>query len=220
MTPPAAASSFKITVLLSGSGTTMVNLQQHIAKGLVPAQIVQVVSSRRDVAGVIRAQELGLPVHILGRKKFTQNKIFDARAYAAALVETVAPYQPDLVVMAGFMTQLAEPFLSRFQTINVHPALLPSFGGKGYYGHHVHEAVLAAGVKISGATVHFANSQYDRGPIICQEAVPVEEDDTPDTLAQRIQAAERRIYPKAVAMIAKGLVTVDGNRTVIREERC
>ncbi|MBN2527793.1 MAG: phosphoribosylglycinamide formyltransferase [Deltaproteobacteria bacterium] len=212
-------STFRLAVLLSGSGTTMVNLQKHIDAGQVPAKIVQVVSSRRNVLGIERAKELGLPVSVLGRKRFTHDKSFDADGYSQALADLLEPHRPDLVVMAGFMTQLAAPFLNRFQTINVHPALLPSFGGKGFYGHHVHESVLDAGVKISGATVHFANSQYDRGPIICQEAVPVKEDDTPDSLAARVQDAERRIYPKAVAMIAKGLVTIKDNRTVIRSEQ-
>ncbi|MBN2342722.1 MAG: phosphoribosylglycinamide formyltransferase [Deltaproteobacteria bacterium] len=212
-----ASRPFHITVLLSGSGTTMVNLQQHIEGGKIPGKIVQVVSSRKNVLGVERAREYGIPVSILGRKKFTRNKQFDADAYAEALVELVSPYEPNLVVMAGFMTQLADPFLKKFQTINVHPALLPSFGGKGFYGHHVHEAVLAAGVKISGATVHFADGRYDRGPIICQEAVPVEESDTPDTLAARVQAAERRIYPKAVSLIAEGRVAIQGQRTVISD---
>lgn len=216
--PSPASSPFRITVLLSGSGTTMVNLQNRILAGEVPAEIVQVVSSRKNVKGVERAEEFGLPVSILGRKNFTRDKQFDTDAYSAALAGLVAPFRPDLVVMAGFMTQLGMPFLSRFQTINVHPALLPSFGGRGFFGHHVHEAVLEAGVKVSGATVHFANDQYDRGPIICQEAVPVLEDDTPDTLAARVQAAERRIYPKAVTLIAKGLVSIRNNRTVIQKE--
>lgn len=213
-----SSADFKITILLSGSGTTMVNMQQQIERGNVPAKIVQVVSSRKKVLGVDRAREFGIPVFTLGRKQFIKNKQFDALAYSAALARIVAPYKPDLVVMAGFMTQLAAPFLNKFQTINVHPALLPSFGGKGFFGHHVHEAVLEAGAKVSGATVHYANSQYDRGPIICQEAIPVEENDTPDSLAARVQAAERRIYPKAVALIAKGRVQIVENRTVIQPE--
>jgi len=168
---------------------------------------------------VARAKELGLPVEVLQRKPFTRDGVFDADAYAIALRDLLAPLQPDLVIMAGFMTRLAAPFLNAFRTLNVHPALLPSFGGPGFFGHHVHEAVLQSGVKLSGATVHFADSEYDRGPIVCQEAVPVLDDDTPDSLAARVQEAERRIYPKAVALVAKGLVTVEGNRTRIAAER-
>jgi phosphoribosylglycinamide formyltransferase-1 len=113
------------------------------------------------------------------------------------------------------MTRLEYPLLDKFKTINVHPALLPCFGGEGFYGHHVHEAVLDAGVKVSGATVHFADSRYDKGPIIVQSTVEVYENDTPDSLARRVQEAERRIYPEAVALIARGLVQISGRRTII-----
>lgn len=182
----------------------MVNLQEHIARGDVPAEIVVVVSSRKAVLGVERARERSIPVEILGRKRFKREGVFDEAAYSRALVEMLEPYQPNLVVMAGFMTKLAGPLLERYDVVNVHPALLPMFGGEGYYGHHVHEAVLKAGVKITGATVHFADAKYDQGPIIAQEAVAVLEDDTPDSLADRVQAAERRIYPKAIALYATG----------------
>ncbi len=202
----------RIAVLLSGGGTTMVNLQEHIARGDVPAEIVVVVSSRKKILGLERAKKLGLETRLLGRKRFKKDGRFDSTAYSEALAELLTPYAPDLVVMAGFMTQLAAPLLNRYDVLNVHPALLPMFGGDGYYGHHVHEAALAAGVKVSGATVHFADAAYDRGPIVLQEAVPVLEDDTPETLADRVQACERRIYPKAVALYAKGLLKREEGR--------
>ena len=207
----------RLAVLLSGSGTTMVNLQKHIQKGDIPATIEVVVSSRRDVLGLTRAEELGIPTRILTRKPFRKKGRFDPNAYAESLKTILEEFSPDLVVMAGFMTRLAEPVLNHFDVLNVHPALLPMFGGDGFYGHHVHEAVLDAGVKISGATVHFADAQYDHGPIILQEAVPVLESDTPDTLAERVQAAERRIYPKAVALFAQGLLKREGKRVRILE---
>ncbi len=207
----------RVAVLLSGGGTTMVNLQEHIEKGEIPAEIVVVVSSRKKVLGIERATQLGLDTRVLRRKPFIRDGVFDPEAYSRGLVELLEPFAPDLVVMAGFMTRLAAPVLHRFDVLNVHPALLPMFGGEGYYGHHVHEAVLAAGVKVTGATVHFADPQYDHGPIILQEAVPVEEDDTPDTLADRVQACERRIYPKAVALYARGLLKREGNRVHIIE---
>lgn len=205
----------RVAVLLSGGGTTMVNLQEHIQAGSVPAEIVVVVSSRKKVKGVERAEKLGLTTRVLKRKPFIKDGVFDTEAYSRALTELLEPYAPDLVVMAGFMTQLAPPVLTQFDVLNVHPALLPMFGGDGFYGHHVHEAVLNAGVKISGATVHFADAEYDHGPIILQEAVPVKEDDTPDTLADRVQACERRIYPKAVALYAQGRLKRDGRRVRI-----
>lgn len=206
----------RIAVLLSGSGTTMVNLQEHIARGEVPAEIVVVVSSRKKALGVERAQELGLETRVLGRRKgFKKDGVFDCTAYSEQLVKILEPFEPDLVVMAGFMTRLESPILDRYDVLNVHPALLPMFGGDGFYGHHVHEAVLRAGVKVSGATVHFADAAYDHGPIVLQEAVPVLEEDTPDTLADRIQACERRIYPKAVALYAKGLLKREEGRVRI-----
>ncbi len=207
---------FKLAVLISGSGTTMVNLQEHILNGSVPAEIAVVVSSRKNVAGIQRARDLGIETVVLGRQKFKTDGVFDHGAYSRALKDVLAPYAPDLVVMAGFMTRLESSFLDSFLTVNVHPALLPCFGGEGFYGHHVHEAVLNAGVKLSGATVHFADSNYDKGPIIVQEAVPVLDSDTPQSLASRVQDAERRIYPKAVALIAKGFVKIDGNKTYIK----
>ena len=202
----------RIAVLLSGGGTTMVNLEEHIRSGAVQGEICIVVSSRKNVLGLERAETLGLPTAVLSRKPFKKKGIFDSAAYSRALIDLLVPYKPDLVVMAGFMTRLDKSMTDRFDVLNVHPALLPNFGGEGFYGHHVHEAVLAAGAKLSGATVHFADAEYDHGPIVLQEAVPVLEDDTPDTLAERVQACERRIYPKAVALYAEGRLERQGNR--------
>ena len=156
----------RLAVLLSGGGTTMVNLQERILQNEVNATISVVVSSRKNVLGVERAKGLGLAVEILSRKPFVKDGAFDDAAYSAALISLLSPYSPNLVVMAGFMTRLHRSVTERFDVVNVHPALLPMFGGEGFYGHHVHEAVLAAGVKVSGATVHFADAAYDRGPII------------------------------------------------------
>jgi phosphoribosylglycinamide formyltransferase-1 len=205
----------RIAILLSGGGTTMVNLQEHILRGEVQAEIVVAVSSRKHVLGLERAQSLGLTTAVLTRKPFTVEGEFNSKAYSSALIELLEPYAPDLVVMAGFMTKLERIVTDKFDVLNVHPALLPMFGGDGYFGHHVHEAVLAAGVKVSGATVHFADAEYDHGPIILQEAVPVLEDDTPDTLAARVQASERRIYPKAVALYAEGRLQRIGGKVRI-----
>jgi formyltetrahydrofolate-dependent phosphoribosylglycinamide formyltransferase len=193
----------------------MVNLQEHIASGAVPAAIAVVVSSRKKALGVERAASLGLETRVLGRKAFKKEGAFDGAAYSEGLAALIEPFEPNLVVMAGFMTRLAPPLLDRYDVLNIHPALLPSFGGEGYYGHRVHEAVLSAGVKVSGATVHFADAVYDRGPIVLQEAVPVLEDDTPDSLAERVQECERRIYPKAVALYARGLLKREENRVRI-----
>jgi phosphoribosylglycinamide formyltransferase-1 len=212
-----AEKTCRLAVLLSGTGSTMVNLHEQIEKGEVPAEIVVVVSSRTKALGLERAKERNIATRVLTRKPFVNDGVFDEAAYSRALADLLEPFSPDLIVMAGFMTRLAGPLLDRFDVVNVHPALLPMFGGDGFYGRHVHEAVLEAGLKVTGATVHFADAHYDRGPIIMQEAVPVLEDDTPDTLAARVQAAERRIYPKAVALYAKGLLKREGGRVRVLE---
>lgn len=194
----------RLAVLLSGAGSTMVNLQEHILRGEVPAEIAVVVSSRSDALGVERARALGLEAHVLVRGPFGRGGVFDAAAYSAALAELLSRFSPDLVVLAGFMTRLDAPVLDRWPAMNVHPALLPAFGGEGLYGHRVHEAVLASGARTTGATVHFVDAQYDHGPIVAQEEVAVAPGDTPDDLAARVQEAERRLYPRAVAAFARG----------------
>jgi len=194
----------RLAVLLSGAGSTMVNLQEHIIRGEVPAEIAIVVSSRADAPGVERARALGLEAHVLGRKPFRRGGAFDEGAYSTALAELLGRFSPDLVVLAGFMTRLGAPVLDRWPVMNVHPALLPAFGGGGFYGHRVHEAVLASGAPTSGATVHFVDAEYDHGPVVAQEEIPVRPGESPDALAARVQEVERRIYPRAVAAFARG----------------
>lgn len=194
----------RLAVLISGAGSTMVNLQEHILRDEVPAEIAVVVSSRADAPGLERARVLGLEAQVLGRKPFRRGGAFDGAAYSAALAELLSRFSPDLVVLAGFMTRLDASVLDRWPVMNVHPALLPAFGGEGFYGHRVHEAVLASGARTTGATVHFVDAQYDHGPIVAQEEVAVAPGDTPDDLAERVQEAERRIYPRAVAAFARG----------------
>lgn len=207
----------RLAVFLSGTGTTMVNLHDYITRGELPAEIAVVISSRSKALGLERAAERGIPTRVLPRRPFLKGGEFDAPGYSRALVQLVDPFAPDLIILAGFMTRLAEPLLGRYDVMNVHPALLPLFGGEGYFGHRVHEAVLRAGVKITGATVHFCDADYDCGPIIAQEAVPVHENDDPDTLAARVQAAERRIYPRAVALYARGLLKREQGRVRVLE---
>jgi phosphoribosylglycinamide formyltransferase-1 len=171
------------------------------------------VSSRRGVAGIEKAADRGIPVEVVPR-----NEIPDAVEFSARCFEFVRTHRAELVCLAGFLSLLRIPEDFRGRVLNIHPALLPSFGGKGFYGHRVHEAVLAAGVKVSGATVHFVDDRYDAGPIVMQACVPVLEDDTPDTLAARVFAEECRIYPRAVRRVLEGRVTISGNRAVIRED--
>lgn len=199
-----------LAVLLSGSGSTLQNLIDRIGDGSLDARIACVVSSRHGVRGLERAQTHGIPAHTVARKDFT-----DPAAFGDALWKAVEPYAPDLVVLAGFMSLLPVPQAYENRVMNVHPALIPAFCGHGMYGHHVHEAVLAAGVKVTGATVHFVDEHYDHGPIILQGCVPVLDDDTADTLAERVQAKERELYPQAIQLFAEGRLTVENNRVRI-----
>lgn len=187
----------------------MANLADAIRAGRLDAKIEIVVSSRDRVAGIERGRERGLDVRVLPRKQFQMGGIFDPDAYTAALIDVLRPRAIDLVVLGGFMSQLGRALFAHYAVVNVHPALLPRFGGAGMYGHHVHEAVLAAGETESGCTVHFADPEYDHGPILGQRRVAVLPDDTPDTLAERVQAAERELYPEAIGWIAAGRVRIE-----------
>ena len=188
--------SIKLAVLVSGSGTTLENLFEHCSAGKLPAEIVVVISSRPDAYGLERARKRNVPAILVEKRKFANPDEF-----SKAIFEKLAPYKPDLICLAGFMSLLRIPAEFSRRVVNVHPALLPAFGGKGFYGHHVHEAVLKAGIKKTGCTVHFVDSQYDHGEIILQKEVKVLEGDTVESLAARVQAAEREIYPLAIAQV-------------------
>ena len=199
------AMAAKLGVLLSGSGTTLENIFTHIEQGNLDATVSCVIASRSDAYGLERARNHGVPEATVARKEFA-----DTESFNEALWGKIGEYEVDLVVLAGFMCMLTVPEDFANRILNVHPALIPAFCGHGMYGHHVHEAVLAYGAKVSGATVHFVDAEYDHGPIVMQQAVPVEEDDTPDTLAERVQAMERELYPQAIQLFAEGRLEVVG----------
>jgi formyltetrahydrofolate-dependent phosphoribosylglycinamide formyltransferase len=205
---PAAPKTLGLAVLLSGGGTTMANLADSIRAGRLDARIHLVVSSRDSVPGLERARERSLPALVLARRGFILHEVFDHDAYTAELLERLRVLPIDLVVLAGFMSRLGNALFERYPVVNVHPALLPRHGGQGMYGRHVHEAVIAAREPESGCTVHFVDPEYDHGPILAQRRVPVRADDTIDTLAERVQAAERQLYPEAIGWIAAGRVRV------------
>ena len=201
----------RLAVLLSGEGTSLENLFERIEAGALPARVAVEIASKADAGGLARARRRGVPAVAVPRKQYPDVGAFNDRIH-----EVLAEHPVDLVALLGFLS----PFLSRGRfdgrVLNTHPALVPAFSGKGFYGHRVHEAVLARGCKVSGATVHFCDDEYDHGPILLQEAVPVLEDDTPDSLAARVQAAERRIVPEAIRLVAEGRVTIEHGRVRIR----
>lgn len=185
----------RLVVLISGSGTTLQNFIDRTRDGRLRATIAGVVSSRPDVRGVERARAAGLPVAVVEPKP---RETFSARVFDA-----VRPFAPDLVLLAGWLHLLKIPADFQRKVLNIHPSLLPAFGGRGMYGHHVHEAVLKAGVPVSGCTVHYADDTYDTGPVILQREVPVLPGDTPEALAARVFAAECEAYPAAVELLSR-----------------
>jgi len=192
----------RLVCLVSGGGTTLQNLLDRSADGSLPARGVGVVSSRADAFGVERARRAGVPAAVALRGEGFADRVWDA----------VRGFAPDLVCFAGWLHLLPIPPDFRHRVLNIHPSLLPAFGGHGMYGRHVHEAVLAYGAKVSGCTVHFADDTYDTGPVVGQKCVPVQDDDTPETLAARVFTAECEAYPEAIRQIADGDVRVEGRR--------
>jgi formyltetrahydrofolate-dependent phosphoribosylglycinamide formyltransferase len=199
-----------LAVLLSGSGRSLDNLQRAIVAGHLSARIAVVISSKSEAYGLERARQYNLDAVAVPRQAYQ-----DMAAFNTAINEVLACYAIDLVVLAGFLSLYQPPPALAGKVMNIHPALLPAFGGKGLYGDRVHRAVLAAGVKISGCTVHFADEQYDHGPIILQHAVPVMEDDTVASLAARVFAAECALYPQAIQLFAEDRLRVEGRRVRI-----
>ena len=199
----------KIAVLVSGGGTNLQALIDARNRGdIVGGEIAAVISSKPGAFALERAAKAGIPGYVVARKEFPSN-----RAMTLALVDKLQELDIDLVVLAGFMVILTEEMVAAYPNaiINVHPALIPSFCGEGYYGLHVHEKALEYGVKLSGATVHFVSEECDGGPIILQKAVPVEEGDTPETLQRRImEQAEWKILPEAVSLFCQDRLQVEG----------
>jgi len=188
----------RLGVLLSGGGRTLQNLIERIDDGSLPARIVVVISSHPGVKGLDRARAKNIPAVTVDYKQFD-----DAKAFSQAVTQELDRHPVDLVVMAGFIRRYLFPSKYEGRVLNIHPALLPDFGGKGMYGHHVHEAVLQSGKKESGCTVHLADLQYDRGPILLQKRVPVLPGDTADALAERVFQAECAAYPEAIRKMAE-----------------
>ena len=207
--------SKRIAVLVSGGGTNLQALIDAQARNeLGGGEIAAVISSKHGAYALERATKAGIPGYVLPRKEFNSN-----RAMTVALVEMLKGLDIDLVVLAGCMIIFTEELVDAYPNaiMNVHPALIPSFCGPGYYGLHVHEEALRYGVKLSGATVHFVSAECDGGPIIAQKAVAVEENDTPETLQKRImEQAEWKLLPEAVRLFCQDRLTVEGRKVIIK----
>jgi formyltetrahydrofolate-dependent phosphoribosylglycinamide formyltransferase len=201
----------RLGVLLSGGGTTLQNLLDRIRDGRLPAVVACVVSSKADAAGLERARAAGVPAFVVERRSCASRQEFSHR-----ILDHCRSAHVELVCLGGFLQLLEIPSDFTGRVMNIHPALLPAFGGKGYHGLHVHQAALEAGVKVSGCTVHFADNEYDHGPIILQRVVAVLDDDTPESLQARVFAQECEAYPEAIRLFAEGRLQIDGRRVRVR----
>ncbi|NQV51430.1 MAG: phosphoribosylglycinamide formyltransferase [Candidatus Marinimicrobia bacterium] len=206
----------RIGVLVSGGGTNLQAIIDAIESGVIPDSKVELVlSNKEDAMALDRATSAGISTEIIKRSEYESSAEFDE-----ALAQTLSTYSIDLVLLAGFMAILGAGFFTKFENrvMNIHPALIPSFSGAGYYGLKVHQAVLEAGCKITGASVHFVTPEVDAGPLIIQKAVAVKQGDTPELLQRRVmEEVEWLIYPEAIRLFALGLLEVHGRQVIIKQ---
>jgi phosphoribosylglycinamide formyltransferase 1 len=207
-------SPIKLGVLISGGGTTLQNLVDEIAAGRLDARISIVIGSRPGIGGLERAAQAKLPNFVVDRRDFV-----DVAEFSRQVFSLLDDAEADLVCMGGWLSLLELPSAYAGRIMNIHPALLPSFGGKGMYGRRVHEAVLAHGCKVSGCTVHFVDEHYDEGPIIIQRCCAVEAADTSESLAARVFEEEKAAYPEAIRLYQQGRLRIDGRRVRILDGR-
>ncbi|MEW6358275.1 MAG: phosphoribosylglycinamide formyltransferase [Planctomycetota bacterium] len=205
------AKKINLAVLLSGSGRTLQNIIDRIEAGTLDASVSIVISSRADAYGLERAKKHNIPTVVVPSKNFKGC----TESFSKTIFAHVDRRRADLVILAGFMCLLTIPREYLGRVMNIHPALIPAFCGKGLYGHHVHEAVLDYGAKVSGCTVHFVDNIYDHGPVIVQKTAPILDDDTPDSLAARVFEKECEAYPEAIQLFAEGRLKIEGRRVRI-----
>lgn len=205
------ADAFPIAVLISGSGSTLKNILELISAGQLSARVAGVIASR-DCSGLDHARHHGVPYAIIKR-----GKPFDAEDFSARVTAQLDEWQPQLVVFGGFLSLYLAP--PRYPAINIHPALLPFFGGQGMYGDRVHAAVLASGMKLTGCTVHVVDDRYDTGPIVAQRAVPVLDSDSVVTLGARVRETERELYPEVIGWFSAGRVEIGSDGKVRIRDR-
>lgn len=202
----------RIGVLASGRGSNLQSIIDACKDGYIPGEVVCVISDKADAFALERARREGIPAIFLDPTKYESREEYDGR-----LVEILNEHKVDLVCLAGFMRILTPRFIDAFRNriMNIHPALIPAFCGKGMYGLRVHKAVLDFGVKVTGCTVHFVTEEVDLGPIIIQIPVMVREDDTPESLSERVLKREHRAYPRAIKLFAEGRLRIEGRRVRI-----
>ena len=202
----------KLAVLVSGSGTTLQNLLDVTAAGAFDARVEIVIGSRPGILGLRRAADAKVMNFLVDRAAHA-----DVAAFSKQVFSLCDDAAADLVCLGGWLSLLDVPARYAGRVMNIHPALLPSFGGRGMYGRKVHQAVLEHGCKVSGCTVHFVDERYDTGRIIAQACVPVKDDDTPESLSERVQAQEHRLYPQCIEWVIQDRLRIEGRRVKLKE---
>ena len=202
--------------MVSGGGTNLQAIIDSVKNGTITnTELVGVISNNKNAYALTRAEENGIDAKCISPKDYESREVFNQE-----LLKAVDAYEPDLIVLAGYLVVIPPEMIKKYKNriINIHPSLIPSFCGTGYYGLKVHEAALARGVKVVGATVHFVDEGTDTGPIILQKAVEVQNGDTPEVLQRRVmEQADWKILPRAIDLIANGKVEVEGHRTIVTE---
>ena len=211
---PEQTSSLRLAVFASGSGSNFGAMLKAIDADKLDAEPVLLITNRPGVGAIDKAEARDIPVAILTPAKFEKEG-----AFAEALLDTLADHGADFVALAGYLKRIPASVVDAFKNrmLNIHPALLPSFGGKGMYGPRIHEAVLEHGCRVTGVTVHLVDTEYDGGPIVLQEPVAVRQEDTPRSLAARVLQLEHHLYPQALQLFAEGRVEVDGRSVLLRD---
>ena len=205
--------TLSIGVFASGRGSNFQAILKAIEGGKLDGRIVLLISNNENAGALQIAEKAGIPTAVISKPAFESRD-----AFIETMLLSLKEHGADTIVLAGYMKKIPPEVVSAYRNriLNIHPALLPSFGGKGMWGHHVHESVLDAGCKVSGVTVHVVDEVYDRGPIVAQRCVPVEEGDTPDDLAARVLRTEHQLYAEALQLFAEGRVKIVGKRAVIQ----
>lgn len=206
----------RVLSMVSGGGTNLQAIIDSVKNGTITnTELVGVISNNKNAYALTRAEENGIDAKCISPKDYESREVFNQE-----LLKAVDAYEPDLIVLAGYLVVIPPEMIKKYKNriINIHPSLIPSFCGTGYYGLKVHEAALARGVKVVGATAHFVDEGTDTGPIILQKAVEVQNGDTPEVLQRRVmEQAEWKILPRAIDLIANGKVEVEGHRTIVTE---
>ncbi len=195
----------KLAVFVSGSGTNFEAIQRNILKGRINGKIVLVIASNSHAGAIEKAKNFGIDCYVIREKDFNLYE-----KYVKKILELLEQYQVEYILLAGYLKKVPDEIVKRYRwkILNIHPALLPKFGGKGMYGINVHKAVIEAGEKVTGVTIHFVDEEYDRGPIIVQKKVKVKKDDTPESLQKRVLKVEHKLYPYIVSRLCKGKIKI------------